>query len=213
MGQGLQWCAEAGRPARDGRLFDPWRLRWEAPSGASGAPVDASAALRRLAARGGLRRVPVGVIGPREASEDQMARARAMGAGFAQHGLQLLCGGKNGVMEAACRGHLEEGGLPVGLLPDEEWDAANPYVAIPVATGIGPARNAIIARACVALVAIGGGVGTLSEIALALQFRRLVLAMPDAPQVEGAIAVASVEEAVARIAQRILALDAPASTA
>ena len=74
-------------------------------------------------------------------------------------------------------------------------------------------RPKLIARACVALVAIGGGVGTLSEIALGLQFRRLVLAMPDAPQVEGATAVASVEEAVARIAARILALDAPASTA
>ncbi|SFC39247.1 hypothetical protein SAMN05428997_106164 [Bosea sp. CRIB-10] len=123
---------------------------------------------------------------------------------MAQHGLQLLCGGKNGVMEAACKGHAAGGGLPIGLLPDEEWQAANPYVAIPIATGIGPARNAIIARSCLVLVAIGGGVGTLSEMALGLQFKRLVLALADAPVVDGVPRLDSTEAALARIADRIL---------
>jgi uncharacterized protein (TIGR00725 family) len=95
--------------------------------------------------------------------------------------------------------------MPVGLLPDEEWHAANPYVAIPIATGIGPARNAIIARACLVLVAIGGGVGTLSEMAFGLQFNRLVLAMADAPEVNTVERVTDVDGVIARIATRILA--------
>lgn len=71
------------------------------------------------------------------------------------------------------------------------------------ASGIGPARNAIIARACVALIAVGGGVGTLSEMALGLQFGRLVMAMAGAPAVEGVAEVAGVDEAIDRLAGRI----------
>ncbi|WP_246333328.1 TIGR00725 family protein [Aureimonas mangrovi] len=148
--------------------------------------------------------MPVGIIGPREAKPHQLETAEALGAELARHGLQLLCGGRNGVMEAACRGHAEAGGIPIGILPDDEWQAANPFVAIPIATGIGPARNAIIARACVALVAVGGGVGTLSEMALGLQFGRLVLAMNDAPAVDDVPIVQSVAEAMELISARIL---------
>src|SRR5690606_33257175 len=97
-------------------------------------------------------------------TDDELRMAERMGAEIARLGLQLLCGGKNGVMEAASKGCLEAGGLPIGLLPDEEWTAANPYVAIPIPSGIGPARNAIIARGCQVLIAIGGGHGTLSEM-------------------------------------------------
>lgn len=120
------------------------------------------------------------------------------------HGLQLLCGGKSGVMEAACKGCLEAGGLPVGLLPDEDWRQANPYVAIPIATGIGPARNALIARAAQALVAVGGGYGTLSEMAFGLHFGRPVLTLGEAPPVEGAEACADVDDAIGRIARHLL---------
>ena len=92
-------------------------------------------------------------------------------------------------------------------MPDEEWSAANPYVAIPLATGIGPARNAIIARAAEVLIAVGGGYGTLSEMAYGLHFDRLVLTLGDAPAVPGAIACASVEEALDRACHRLLRLD------
>jgi uncharacterized protein (TIGR00725 family) len=202
--QQLFW-SEVGQQLTDGtRSFDPMTLTWRDDRTAEqGEDVTPAEALRRLAARQKLRRVPIGIIGPRDATPAQYALAEQMGEALARHGLQLLCGGKNGVMEAACKGHAQAGGLPVGLLPDEEWQHANPYVAIPIATGIGPARNAIIARACLVLVAIGGGVGTLSEMALGLQFNRLVLAMADAPAVDGVARVASVDDVIARIATRI----------
>ncbi|MBR1216886.1 TIGR00725 family protein [Bradyrhizobium sp. U87765 SZCCT0131] len=209
MTTALRWHPQAAILSNGDRTFDPAALRWtEAPPPAeAGEAVSPVAALLRFAPTRRLRRVPIGIIGPREATDAQCALAEALGKALARHGLQMLCGGKNGVMEAACRGHAAGGGLPVGLLPDEEWDAANPYVAIPIATGIGPARNAIIARACLALVAVGGGVGTLSEMALGLQFRRLVLALADAPQVEAVPRLGSMDEALERIAARVLALD------
>jgi hypothetical protein len=92
-------------------------------------------------------------------------------------------------------------------LPGDEWDEANPYVAIPLATGLGPARNAVIARAAIALIAVGGGYGTLSEMAFGLHFNRLVVALEDAPEVPGALRFGDVEPALERVALRILALD------
>lgn len=185
--------------------FDPWTLAWSAEALPqdilSLTPLDA---LQRLAEAGSIRRVPVGVIGPKEATPEELAVAERLGAMIAKHGLQLLCGGKNGVMEAVCKGCLEAGGLPIGLLPDEEWSYANPYVAIPIATGIGPARNAIIARAAQALVAIGGGYGTLSEMAFGLHFNRPVLTLGAVPHVDGAIACADVDEAMSRLARHVL---------
>jgi uncharacterized protein (TIGR00725 family) len=210
MTKALRWLPDSQvLVADDGAVFDPATLAWSAKPVAAGAgePVTPLEALRRLAATGRLKRVPIGIIGPREATAAQCALAEDLAGQMARHGLQLLCGGKNGVMEAACRGHAEAGGLPIGLLPDEEWQAANPYVAIPIATGIGPARNAIIARGCLVLVAIGGGVGTLSEMALGLQFRRLVLALADAPEVAGVPRLSGVAEALERIAGRVLAID------
>ncbi|MEH2477015.1 uncharacterized protein (TIGR00725 family) [Nitrobacteraceae bacterium AZCC 2146] len=199
---------EVGQQLTDGtRSFDPMTLTWRDDRTAEqGEDVTPAEALRRLAARQKLRRVPIGIIGPRDATPAQYALAEQMGEALARHGLQLLCGGKNGVMEAACKGHAQAGGLPVGLLPDEEWQSANPYVAIPIATGIGPARNAIIARACLVLVAIGGGVGTLSEMALGLQFKRLVLAMADAPEVDGVPRIVGIDDVIARIAERIFGI-------
>ena len=135
-------------------------------------------------------RPPVAIIGPREPTAEQAAMAEEIGFRLAQHGHVVLCGGKTGVMEAACRGVARAGGISVGLLPDEHWSGANPHVTIPLATGIGPARNAIIARAAGALVAVGGGLGTLSEIALALQFGRPVFIGCGAPHVDGARAYA-----------------------
>jgi uncharacterized protein (TIGR00725 family) len=204
--QALFWNERTQQLSDGARVFDPLALTWRDDAVEQGGEaVTASEALLRLAATRKLRRVPIGIIGPRDATHAQYDLAEQMGAALARHGLQLLCGGKNGVMEAACKGHAQEGGMPVGLLPDEEWHAANPYVAIPIATGIGPARNAIIARACLVLVAIGGGVGTLSEMALGLQFNRLVLAMADAPEVNTVERVADVDSVIARIAARILA--------
>ncbi|MGK7864480.1 hypothetical protein [Falsiroseomonas sp. E2-1-a4] len=187
--------------------FDPWQLAWQpAPPRPGGQAVTPLAALAALSAARLLRGVPVAVIGPREASAAELAAAEAVGLGLGRAGLVLLCGGKGGAMEAACRGARRGGGLTLGLLPDEEWQGANDHVAIPIATGIGPARNAILARAAVALIAVGGAYGTLSEMALGMQFNRLVLALGQAPEVPGVIRCDSPEAAVERVARHLLGM-------
>jgi len=96
--------------------------------------------------------------------------AEAVGRALAEAGAVLICGGRGGVMEAACRGAKTAGGITIGILPGTDRREANPYVDIPIVTGIGVARNAIIARTAQAAVAVGGSYGTLSEIAFALAF-------------------------------------------
>ncbi|MBN9455215.1 MAG: TIGR00725 family protein [Bosea sp.] len=152
-------------------------------------------------------RIPAAVIGTRTPTASQSAMATQMGALLAGHGVTVLCGGRSGVMEAVCRGVNEAGGLSIGLLPDEEPEAANPYVTVPLATGIGVARNALIARAALCLVAVGGGYGTLSEIAFALQFKRPVFLLNGAPTVEGALRCADAEQALEQVARVFLALE------
>jgi uncharacterized protein (TIGR00725 family) len=193
----------------DSKLFDPAEGRWSEAADIAGEPVGLREAVRWLQRDSGTPcRVPVAVIGPRAASEEERQAALALGAGLAGLGIVLLCGGKGGVMEAACEGAATAGGLSVGLLPDTEWQAANRFVTIPLATGIGEARNAIIARAALALVAIGGGYGTLSEIALALQFGRPVLTLLDPPPVAGGIPMSSVDAALDAVCRIVLALPA-----
>ncbi|MBI2979780.1 MAG: LOG family protein, partial [Chloroflexi bacterium] len=79
------------------------------------------------------------------------------------------CGGLSGVMEAACRGASAGGGLTIGILPGDNAQAANPYVQIPIVTGMGYARNIAVVKSARAVIAIGGSYGTLSEIAHARQ--------------------------------------------
>jgi uncharacterized protein (TIGR00725 family) len=88
-----------------------------------------------------------------------------------------VCGGLGGVMEAACRGAAGAGGTTLGLLPGTDRHDANPHVSVAVATGLGEGRNALVVRAADAVVAIGGGYGTLSEIALALKAGKPVIGL------------------------------------
>ena len=111
----------------------------------------------------------VAVVGPGEASADELSLAEEVGAAVAVAGCGVVCGGLGGVMEAACRGARSEGGLTLGLLPGLDREAANGWVVVAVPTGLGEARNALVVRAADAVVAIGGGWGTLSEVALALK--------------------------------------------
>jgi len=112
----------------------------------------------------------VAVIGGSAPTEEEAAAAEAVGRALAEGGAVLVCGGRGGVMEAACRGAKSAGGLTIGILPGTNRGEANPYVDIPIVTGLGEARNAIIMRTAQAVVAIGGSYGTLSEIAFALLF-------------------------------------------
>jgi len=100
---------------------------------------------------------------------DVLADAEAVGAGLARRGAVLVCGGLGGVMEAACRGARSLGGVTLGILPGSERAAANAWVSIAVATGLGELRNGLVVRCADAVIAIDGEYGTLSEIALALK--------------------------------------------
>jgi uncharacterized protein (TIGR00725 family) len=117
-------------------------------------------------------RPQIAVIGPGEASEGEEETARETGHLLAREGAVLLCGGRGGVMEAACRGALEAGGTTVGILPDT--GNGNPCLSLVIRTGLGNARNAVLVQSADAVIAIGGSYGTLSEIALSLKAEREV---------------------------------------
>ena len=111
----------------------------------------------------------VAVIGGSQASARELTLAEEVGRLLADRKAVLVCGGLGGIMEAACRGARTGGGITVGILPGEKREAANPYVQIPVVTGIGYARNVAVVRSAQAVIAVGGSYGTLSEIAHARQ--------------------------------------------
>ena len=112
----------------------------------------------------------IAIVGPgRDATADELSDAEEAGAAVAEARAVLVCGGLGGVMEAACRGARSRAGVTVGILPGTDRADANGWVELALPTGLGEARNALVVRAADALVAIGGGWGTLSEIALALR--------------------------------------------
>ncbi len=125
----------------------------------------------------------VGVIGASSAQSTTLDIAGQVGRAICRQGWHLLSGGGGGVMEAACRGFIEarppQGGLTIGILPSEDTTFQNRFVELAIPTGIGFARNAIIARTAWALVAVGGCSGTLSEIAFGWQMGRPIVAMAD----------------------------------
>jgi uncharacterized protein (TIGR00725 family) len=116
------------------------------------------------------RRLIIAVIGSSTCSPNEADWAESVGQLLARAGATLICVGRGGVMEAASRGASAAGGLVVGVLPGASADEANPFVHVPIVSGMGEARNAIIVRSAQAVIAIGGEYGTLSEIAFALCF-------------------------------------------
>ncbi|MFC1971155.1 TIGR00725 family protein [Chloroflexota bacterium] len=111
----------------------------------------------------------IAVIGGGECSSQVTRLAEEVGCEIARQGAVLVCGGLGGVMEAACRGVVSGGGLTIGILPGDNRRTANPYVQIPIITGIGHARNVTVVKSAQAVIAIDGSYGTLSEIGHALQ--------------------------------------------
>jgi len=111
----------------------------------------------------------IGVIGGSEVTPPVAKLAEEAGREIARRGAVLVCGGLGGVMEAACKGASEEGGLTIGILPGDSRWAANPYVQIPIVTCLGYARNVIVVKSSQAVIAIDGSYGTLAEIGHALQ--------------------------------------------
>ncbi len=119
----------------------------------------------------------IAVVGAGEASDGLYERAREVGRLVAERGGVVVCGGRTGVMEAAARGAAEAGGVALGILPDEDRRQANSYLSYSVVAGTGHARNLAVVCSGDAVVAVGGGYGTLSEIGLALKVGRPVVAL------------------------------------
>src|SRR6266545_7349898 len=121
----------------------------------------------------------ISVIGGGTCTPEQAEWATTVGRLLAEQGAILVCGGLGGVMEAAAKGAKANGGTTVGILPGADPAAANTFIDIPLATGLGEMRNFLIVRTAQALIAIGGGVGTLSEIALAQRIGKPVVGLHD----------------------------------
>jgi len=193
-----------------GRRFDPERRKWlvaprkKTPAGKV-EMLDAIAAVTWLQRESNYPlREPIGVIGPREATEAQLAAALQVGELLGDCRLSVLCGGRQGVMQAVCEGVARVGGLSIGLLPETDAAQANPFVNVAIATGIGEARNALIARASFCLIAIGDSLGTLSEVALGRHFGKTVIGLEGAAKLSGVTHVANARDAVERVAEAIL---------
>ncbi|MBI2953232.1 MAG: TIGR00725 family protein [Chloroflexi bacterium] len=119
----------------------------------------------------------IGVVGDGMCPPEVAEAAEKVGAELARRGCVVVCGGLGGVMEAACRGAKQAGGLTVGILPGNDRRAANPFVDVAIVTGLGELRNGLVVKSSEAIIAVGGRYGTLSEIALALKLGRPVVGL------------------------------------
>ena len=117
----------------------------------------------------------ISVFGGRDITPDVYEDTLEIGRRLADEGYLIFCGGGAGVMEAIAKGVHDEGGIVVGVLKGQDLEEGNKYLTVPIATGIGIARNAILAYNCDAAIAISGQYGTLSEIAYAFQLKKPVI--------------------------------------
>lgn len=153
------------------------------------------------------RNVQIGVCGAAAVADRELYdKAYRVGRLIAERGWAVVCGGLGGVMEAASKGAAEAGGAVIGIIPAYEKNSANVYVTYTVATGMGHARNVIIAASADAVIAVGGGYGTLSEMALATKLGRPVVALDPPADISGVVTAASPEDAVAYVAE-VLGVD------
>ena len=150
-----------------------------------------------------MRRKIIAVIGGSRADDESLRIAEQVGALIAKNNAILICGGMSGVMEAAAKGAKNNNGLVIGILPGTDVNSANPYVDIPIVTGMGEARNAIITRTCDCAIAIDGKYGTLSEIAYCMVFGKPVIGINtwniDAPVIK----VKDAEQAIRTALEKI----------
>ncbi|MHC1789209.1 TIGR00725 family protein [Solidesulfovibrio sp.] len=147
----------------------------------------------------------VSVIGAGRCDAVVFETARTLGNLLARYGLMIVCGGLGGVMTAVCQGAREAGGRTIGILPGDDAADANPFVEIPVVTGLGIARNVLVVKNGDVVVAVSGGAGTLSEIGLALKIGRPVVVLGHFGGIEGVIAAETPQQAAA-VVQSLLAI-------
>lgn len=159
----------------------------------------------------------IAIVGGNRASSRLLSEAESVGRELARQGCTLVCGGRGGIMEAACRGARAEGGHTIGILPGANSRDMNAYVEFPIVTGMGYARNVIIVRTAEAVIAIGGAYGTLSEVAHALNLGKPVIGLhtwrftndnvDDSPVVRASDAQDAVEKAMAAARERTSNVD------
>ena len=137
----------------------------------------------------------IAVIGGHSCTSDIAKIAEDIGREIAQMGFILICGGLTGVMEAACKGAKSAGGKTIGILPGHDKAEANPFVDIPIVTGLGYMRNNLVVKNAEIIIAIDGKEGTLSEIAFALQMKKPVLGI-NTWDIPGVIKVRDAQEAI-----------------
>ena len=137
----------------------------------------------------------IGVIGASRCSPEIAELAEEVGREIGKRGAVLICGGLGGVMEFASKGVKEAGGLTIGILPGRSKEEANGYIDVPVVTGMGHARNVIIAHSSDSIIAISGEHGTLSEIAIGLKLKKTIIGL-NTWDIEGVIKVKTAAEAV-----------------
>jgi uncharacterized protein (TIGR00725 family) len=143
------------------------------------------------------RRIRIGVIGGARPEPRFEEIAREVGRRIARAGAVLVCGGLGGVMKAAAQGAKEAGGLTIGILPGAQTTEANPFIDVPIATGLGYTRNSLVAMNADVLIAVDGEYGTLSEIAYGRIFGKPVIGL-ESWDVKGVEKTESAEETVRR---------------
>jgi uncharacterized protein (TIGR00725 family) len=143
----------------------------------------------------------VSVIGDSSCDKDIYDLAEEVGRLIALKKGIIVTGGLGGVMEAASKGAKQAGGITVGILPGFHKEDANNYIDIPITTGLSHARNIIIARSADVLIAVSGGYGTLSEIAIALKLGKPVIGIKTWDNIKGVITAHSPEDAVQKVLQ------------
>ena len=137
----------------------------------------------------------IGIIGSGDSQKSHDSLAEEVGRLLGDHGAVLVCGGLSGIMEAASRGCENAGGVTIGILPGSDKLDANPHIAFPIPTGMGIARNVLVVRTSDAVIAMTGGPGTMSEIALALNIGKPVIDHGNW-DIEGTLKVNTAQEAV-----------------
>ncbi len=169
------------------------------------APVIESLALLAQRQKSSHRhRQPVALIGPGDGSARECDAAQFVARHLAGAGMAIVCGGRGGVMAAAARGASEGGGISIGILPEEDARNANEWLSVAVPTGMGELRNAIVARSGVCLVAIGGNMGTLSEMAMGLKWGKPVFMLHGDIALPGAVAAANANDLLQKVVNSLL---------
>ncbi len=138
----------------------------------------------------------IGVVGSAACTPEVEQLAEEVGRELARKGAVLVCGGLEGVMNAAARGAKEIGGVTIGILPGASKSDASEFIDFPIATNMGQARNAIIVHTADVLISVAGGYGTLSEVAMALKSGKGVIALQPRFEISGVIPVQTASEAV-----------------